>query len=396
MFKTDALPEGVTTIPEALADAGYVTAGFVTNYNVAPYFDFDQGFDEYRYLEPELVLGANDTESRLALYSVVRLFWERFGSMKVSRFYRDARETTDTVLEWLGRRDERAPFFLFVGYMDPHDPYFRHPYDGTAVARVSEPNPAPSRAAELRRLYDGEVRFWDHHFGRLLAKMRSMPGKDGRSLLDDTVVVVTADHGEEFAEHGGFWHGTTLYDEAVHVPLVVRFPRNGNFPADAGVHREDWVRHVDLAPTVLAMAGREPAAGMQGRSFLETGETPLREPVFAEEDHEGNRLMSVRIFEDGVERKLILANEGNPRGLAPEELYAITSDPGEAHNVASSSAEVVGRLEGTLGTLAHAASEGAARQRGLSLDDGSEERLRSLGYAGAGDRPAADAGPDAH
>ncbi len=384
IFKPDALPDAVDTMPEVLGRAGWVTSGFVTNYNVAPYFNFDQGFDEYRYLEPELVLWANDTQSRLALYSVVRLAWERFAPMRPERFYRDARETTDAAIGWLRRRPQ-GPFFLFVGYMDPHDPYFRHPLDGTAVARVSTPSPDPDRAAELRALYDGEVKYWDGHFGRLL-----------RALPENTVVLVTSDHGEEFAEHGGFWHGTTLYDEQVRIPLVARLPSGSGVVA--GTRSLDWVRHVDMARTVYELCGVETPAGDQGRSlFANLGNEPLRDPVFAEEDHEGNVLFSVRTFENGVERKLVVANERNPRGLAPEEFFDLGRDPGERTNLADRSADGVTHLREELDRQSRAASEGAVESSRVGIDQSSAERLRALGYAGgehARDR-SADAGPDA-
>ena len=103
--------------------------------------------------------------------------------------------------------------------MDPHDPYFEHPYNGKAIARVANPNPSPALAAEMQRLYTGEVQYLDQNFAKLLAKLREL------GLYDDTLIVLTADHGEEFHEHGGFWHGLTLYDEQIRVPLLIKWPK---------------------------------------------------------------------------------------------------------------------------------------------------------------------------
>lgn len=374
MGKPDMLPDAVTTLPEALQARGYTTAGFVTNFNVAPYFNFGQGFDEYHYLEPELVLWANDTDSRLSLYSIVRLVSERFLSKKlrVENYYQDAAAVNRAVDGWLDRKPD-GPFFLFVGYMDPHDPYFRHPYDGTAVARVAMPHPDASQAERLGALYDGEIRYWDHHFGRLIDDLKR------RGLYEDTLIVVTSDHGEELADHGGFWHGTTLYDEQVRVPLVVRAPGG----EQTGTTITDWVRHVDLAPTVLRMAGGRTAEGMQGGDIFSAG----RRPVFAEEDHEGNRLMSVRVpgQEGQSDYKLIVANPGNPRGLPATELFDVARDPREHRDLARAETARVASTRQELERAARASAEGAVDAQTHALDDAAAARLRSLGYAGDGE-----------
>ena len=109
-------------------------------------------------------------------------------------------------------RNQKGPWFLFVGYMDPHDPYYEHPYNGVGYSRAAHVKPEPSEADRLRKLYDGEITYWDENFGNLLASLKQ------KKLYDDLTIVITADHGEEFMEHGGFWHGTTLYDEQLHVP----------------------------------------------------------------------------------------------------------------------------------------------------------------------------------
>lgn len=375
IYKPDSLPDEVTTLAEALSGQGYVTAGFVTNFNVAPYFNFGQGFDEYHYLEPELVLWANDTESRLTLYSIVRLVSERFLSnrLKVDNYYRDAAFVTRELLGWLDRRP-RGPFFLFAGYMDPHDPYFAHPYDGTAIARVATPNPPASRAAEIGALYDGEIRFWDRSFGALIAGLKR------RGLYENTLIVVTSDHGEELADHGGFWHGTTLYDEQVRVPLIARFPGG----EQSGTTVTDWVRHVDIAPTILQFASAEVPAGMQGGRLFEQG----RRPVFAEEDHEGNRLTSIRIpGENGSDLKLIMANENNPRGLPATELFDVTRDPRERTNLASRRPDDVAATFVALRSAARMAATGAARAQSHELDETAIEHLRTLGYVGDEKQP---------
>ncbi|MCA9772055.1 MAG: sulfatase-like hydrolase/transferase, partial [Myxococcales bacterium] len=189
----------------------------------------------------------------------------------------------------------------------------------------------------------------DEQFGRLVADLQR------RGLYDDTMIIVTADHGEEFAEHGGFWHGTTLYDEQIHVPLFVKLPGNER----AGTHVAHWVQSIDLMPSILRRVGIDVPDGVQGGS-IEEGSSR----VYAEESHEGNVLESIRERRDFEELKLITANAGNPRGLEPVELYTIADDPTEQHNIASDHQDEVQALITARDEARRAAAE--AQQRGVA------------------------------
>jgi arylsulfatase len=365
MHKTDLLPGSVETLAEVLKAGGYRTAGFVTNINVAPSFHFEQGFETYRYLAPEFFFRATDSGSKLSLYSGMRLIRERFLSRAkhVENYYQDAATVGDNALPWLDKHASE-PFFALVHYMDPHDPYFHIPYNGEAVARVDTPNPEPSRAEELRKLYGSNIEYMDGFIGRMIAQLETA------RAYDDTVIALTSDHGEEFQEHGGWWHGTTLYDEAVHVPLIVKLPKS----ARAGARSEALAGLVDVMPTLLAAAGLSCSQACQGRDLF--GALPAPAAVFAEEDHEGNVLRSIRT--DAW--KLILANDGNPRGLAAVELYDVRNDPGEKINLAAKNGERVDALTRDLDLLQQAARAHAVAGEAGKLDEASKERLRALGY----------------
>ncbi len=364
MSKPAALPDAVITLPEALRDGGYETAGFVTNFNVGPHYNFQQGFDHYTFLEPEFILGADDAAAKLLLHQFVR---RAMGTtVRPGEAYRDAATVNRHLVSWLDTAPRNTPFFLFVGYMDPHDPYFAHPYDGQSYARAGHEHPDLDEAPRLRELYDGEITYWDEQFGRLMDELRR------RGMYDDTMIIVTADHGEEFGEHGGFWHGTTLYDEQLHVPLFVKLPRNER----AGTHVSHWVQSIDLMPSVLRQVGLPIPAGVQGGS-IDTGTTR----VYAEESHEGNLLESVRELRDLEELKLITANADNPRGLAPVEVYRTADDPREQENVADREIPRTQALVRALGDARRRAVEGAVERREVEMTD---EQLRlqcSLGYA---------------
>ena len=368
MSKTAVLPDSATTLAEALRDAGYTTAGFVSNVNLAPSFNFQQGFGEYAYLAPDYLFGAAESSAKLVLYSLLRKI--RFTLDKrrvVSQYYQDSTAVNGAVLPWIERhRADR--FFLLVHYMDPHDPYFRHPYDGEAIARVENPNPPPELAPRMRELYAGEVAHVDASFGGLTATL------DRLGLSDDTALVLVADHGEEFQDHGGWWHGTTLYDEAIDVPLIVRWPRGSTVPS-APIGAGARGRLLDVAPTLAALAGIAAPAGWQGEDLAKP--IPAGRPLFAEEDHEGNVLSAVQVGD----WKLLHANPGNPRKLAPTELFDMAGDPRETRNLAGTDASHVADLDGSMQEMARVAAGAAvAKSEDVKMDDATRERLRALGY----------------
>jgi len=391
MSKADALPDELETMPEAFAAGGYRTTGFVTNYNIAPYFNFQQGFDQYDYLEPEFVLGANDAAAKLLFVQVLKLAVERFSEAHPGAAYRDAESMNHEVMSWLDGHtgqdaaDNDRPFFLFAAYMDPHDPYFAHPYEGAGFSRATHQHPDPDSAPELRQLYDGEVSYWDENFGHLIEDLKR------RGLYDNMTIVITADHGEEFMEHGGFWHGTTLYDEMVHVPLFVKLP----FNEAGGTAVSHWVQSVDLMPTLLTRAGLPAVDGVQGGDLF-TGS----DEVYAEESQEGNVMTALRTRRGLSQLKVIEVNAGNPRGLPTHSLFRVDQDPGEAVNLWDERPEISAIADGRLGAWHERAGQGAVQRRTVDTNNPEEvARLRALGYAGGEGPPTppalpTDAAPD--
>jgi arylsulfatase A-like enzyme len=369
VHKADILPDRVETLAELLQRAGYHTTAFANNANVTPAFNFQQGFDEFHYLAPSLFFWADEPAAQLAFYGGLRLLRERFFARRVDvhNYYQPAEVVTREVKSWLDQRASATrPFFAFIHYMDPHDPYFVHPYNGEGYARVANPNPPGDVAEKYSRLYDGEIAYLDQHLGALFDDLKR------RGLWERTLIALTADHGEEFQEHGGWWHGTTLYDEQIHVPLIVK-------PAGRGAGRvvEEFATSLDIAPTLLAAAGAPASPTMQGHVLpLNGGPAPSRQSVFAEEDLEGNVLQAVRTRE----WKLISANPGNPRGLAPEELYEVARDPGERQEVLGKSPAQAEMMRAELGksVVEARAHAGASEQAGT--DAATHERLRALGY----------------
>jgi arylsulfatase A-like enzyme len=265
---------------------------------------------------------------------------------------------------------------LFVHYMDPHYHYDPPaPYDSAflpgARARVGTRELEEIGASDVesvRALYDGEVAYTDAQVGALLEMLRE------RTLLDRAVVVFSADHGEEFLDHGGWKHGRTLYEEMLRVPLVVRVP--GVPPRRIA----QVVSLVDVAPTILDAFGIAAPAAFQGRSLLPLarGGRSTDVPVYAETEHyraDGHRV-AVR---HGTLKYVAAAERGGGDvAVLSEELYDLAGDPGELQPLARSAARDRMR-QYAIGLLSRGRAEAppAVRQE---LPADLQERLRALGY----------------
>lgn len=251
----------IPTLAERLADVGYARGAIMNNTFLAPEFGLARGFDDYDYR------GATK--------------WK----------VRSAEDTVDAALAWTA--DQDRPYFLVVHFMEPHlfyDPPedVRGVFTGDGPAPVDVPfgtNRAIARIAAgelafdavardyIEKLYDEEILYVDRAIGRLARGLRD------RARWDRTVVVVTADHGEEFFDHGGFEHGHTLYGELVRIPLIVRGPGLARGEV-AGV-----VQHVDVARGILELAGASVdglAEGIDPFALLREGLDPGDRPSLSE------------------------------------------------------------------------------------------------------------------
>jgi arylsulfatase A-like enzyme len=305
--------------------------------------------------------------SRLFVVEIYRLLRLRFfpGHREVFRYYAEG----ELVLKQ-GRKlmdpytGKPQPFFAYLHFMEPHDPYFAHPYDGRGVARVENPNPPATKAGEYLDLYRQEVKHFDKIFGELVAYLKET------NVYHRSLIIYTSDHGEEFADHGGFWHGTTLYRELVRVPLIIHFPGG----AGSGTVQNQPVSVLDLMPTALSAAGVQPPENLPGRVLSPEPQKDSR-VLFAEEDHQGCVLEAVR----AGPWKLIMANPGNPRELPEVQLFDLSTDPAEKNDLSSSETDLRDELLRVL-EAGPAAMPAPAGKEKVELDSATEEQLRSLGY----------------
>jgi arylsulfatase A-like enzyme len=353
---------GVTTLAELLRAAGAQTAAIVSSFVLDRRFGLDQGFDHYE----------DDFTREGSSYTADE--WRGFQTG--GAFDRRANLTTDRAIRWLDGRDASRPFFLFVHYFDPHDPYVPpEPWK----SRFASPDEAKSLAGALTKrtaidAYDGEIAFTDDEVGRLLGALRE------RGLDADTLVVVTSDHGEGLGQHGVVGHAVNIYEEAVRVPLILRWP--GRLAAGRTI--AEPVESVDVVPTVLSLF-RLPASGAArgrdlGDALLRGGALDPAHPVFThrrpydESAVENGKRVSGALF--GLRRGSWKWIEGSTDGT--RELYDLASDPHESLNLAPREPERAAALSREVAAFR---SEHERATAGGDVSPEDRERLRALGYA---------------
>jgi choline-sulfatase len=336
---TAALPDPVVTLAERLGGAGYTTHAFVSAVVLSRLYGLDAGFASY--------------DDDLWAEDAPRMFMIR---------ERPARRTADRFLEWFNRwkaepSDRRAPFFAWVHFFDPHQPL-----EAALEDRVGAASP-----------YDAEVTAADRATGRVIDALRAA------GVLDDTIVIVTADHGESLGEHGEATHAIFVYDATVRVPLIVRHPAT----LPAGRVYDGPVRLVDVMPTVLGWLAIEGASETQGTDLgpaWKGGAQPPLLPQYTES------LLSELGF--GMAPLHAIRKDGFKWIRAPRsELYDLRADPGELTNLhPSKDARVTGiaaELDQELEKVLQASRpRAAARENPMTRE--TLETLQSLGYLAPG------------
>lgn len=370
----DVLVEGVDTLPERLQKAGYHTAMIGSNSIFEADRGLEQGFDHY--------FGQGDVPGE---------------------------ELAERMRTWLDERPQDQPFFLYMHLFEPHCPYDPPTrYQGVfepwpaalATGRAWSQErwdqafgcfrlPAPGRPGQpvlsvdpYLSAYDAELHYADHLTSLLVERLRT------RGLLEQTLLVVVGDHGEEFLDHGDHGHGRHLYEESVHVPLLIRPP--GGAGSAAGRKVQALTSSVDVTATALAAAGLPVDGDGRDLSPAWTGSVPSaweQRAVYSGTDHEAHLRSVHRGSHKLIAEVAKVAVDPTDPGqvappLRPPELYDLSSDPDERTNLATSQPALLAELKALLlaqeeAGRAQAAQSGRARR---ALDAETEEALKRLGY----------------
>jgi arylsulfatase A-like enzyme/Tfp pilus assembly protein PilF len=352
------LAAGLPYLPDILHHNGYKTAAFVGSLILDPIGGtapgFDRGFDLYD-----------------AGFRIKTAKEDRYATIE-----RRAGDVVGRTLAWLKTRPATAPpFFLWVHLYDPHDPY-------------DPPEPYKSKFADP---YDGEIAYADAMLGKLFAALKAA------GLYQGSLIAMMSDHGEAFGEHGERTHGIFLYDETIHVPLLIKLPatrclapkgalQSGKSeaslkrcPDTKPIKSDARVGLVDVAPTILQASGIPIPKEMQGQLLLSTIEStaPLDKsvdrPIYSETDypHRAFKWSSMRALRTGK----YLAIEARKR-----EIYDQSSDPKALTNLAVTSPAVADTLVAALEKFREQTAADLAAA--AKLDPDQAEKLRALGYVG--------------
>lgn len=364
--KTDSarVPAGAVLLSESYKEAGFSTASFIANGFVSNVFGFEQGWDHYTN------------------------FIRENKNTQAENVYQEAGD-------WIEHhKNER--FFVYVQTIDPHVPYdppaeFLNMYDQREYTGQVLPRSTPDLLEKAKRtppvvtfdasdrrrleaLYDGEVSYQDHWLGEFVRRLKAL------GVYDDTLFVITADHGEEFNDHGSYGHGHTVYQELLHVPLIFRLP--GRIPA--GQRVTQTVSTVDIGPTLFEGTAIPPEASAEGHSLQPYlhGEIPSM-PAVAFSDMLDDR----RVIRAG-RWKLVL------RGVNPS-LFDLQEDPGEQHDLGTTGRPIamrycrvlIGQFLGARNRRRWIESDQSVRgtdlaQENTAIDPTLQQQLGALGYAG--------------
>lgn len=324
------VPQELVTLAEVFKEKDYKTSAFVAAYVLDSKWGLNQGFDTY-FDQFDL---------------------SKYKSISLGNVQRRGYEVIDEALRWLDQhKNER--FFTWVHLYDPHTPY--------------EP-PSPFREKYPKRPYVGEIAYTDSQLGRLWEYLEE------NNLIDNTILIFTADHGESLGEHQESTHGFFIYQEGIHVPLIFVTP----FDDLHGIRREEVVSLVDIMPTVLEMDGVPFPSQVQGKSLL-----PL---FFGEKENKASFAYAETYyprFHYGWSELKSIQEERFKLVIAPElELYDLVSDPDEQINLFSSHPKEARKMMRIAEQFMGESSQGAFDIDYRHIDEETRQRLGALGYIG--------------
>jgi len=336
-FSGNKLSPQQPTLAAVLKQAGYTTGAVIGAAVLDSRFGLNQGFDFY--------------------YD--HFDFSRLEEANLEEMERPGNIVADVTLDWLGKNYQKK-FFLWMHLYDPHYPY--------------RP-PEPYSREYAAQPYDGEIAFADEQVGRLLRFLKE------KGLYQNTMIVLTGDHGESLGEHGEKTHGFFIYNATMRVPMIIRLPGKSavQIPAKNKIQTvADPVSTVDLMPTMLSAAGIEVPAQVQGTSLLSVLEGKPS-------DHDRNlygETFLPRLHFNWSELRGTENAKYHFIAAPRPELYDLAKDPGEVHNLLPEKKAVAEEMRAKLTELIREYSAEKELAQKTGLDPALMERLKSLGYAG--------------
>jgi len=332
-FRARGLSPDEVTLASMLRQAGYATAAVAAGPWLKRAFGLDKGFQFYDDSQISTLNG------------------------------RRAAQVTYAALEWLRQlRDET--FFVFVNYFDPHEPY--RPPGGFARrflrpgTRINGNDTSDLAIREQRDLYDAEVLYMDYHIGHLINELKRM------ARYDSTWIIVASDHGEMLGEHARVGHGHRLYQQEIHIPMFVKYPKGEIAPSRTSVP----VQLTDVMPMILHRLGTSPPADIQGGLPPSVGH-----PIVAE-------IYPLEFLRDDGNSRAILEDNfkyvWNAKGS--HALYNLADDPHEQTNLLDDQAERARAMDGRLNTYLASLPRPDESGPPQIVDEQTQRALRSLGY----------------
>ena len=328
-FAANKLSPTQATLASVLKDNGYTTGAVIGSAVLDSRFGLNHGFDFY--------------------YD--HFDFNRLQESNLDEMERPGNIVADVTLDWLSKNYQKK-FFLWMHLYDPHYPY--------------RP-PAPYSEEYRDRPYDGEIAFADAQVGRLIEFLKN------KGLYQNTLIILSGDHGESLGEHGEKTHGFFIYNATLHVPLIIHLP--GDMHARTV---QNLVNLADIMPTVLAALNIQLPAHVQGQSLL---------PIISPKKEDNARSLYAETFLPRLH-----FNWSELRGVETEnyhfinapkpELYDLRKDPGETHNLFAEKKAVTEEMRVRLAKLIQQYTAGQELAEKTGLDPVLMERLKSLGYAG--------------
>ncbi len=382
------LSQGYDTLAEILAANGYSTGAVVANTAVlSPRLGLNQGFSYHWW-------GCSSTQRLFfkAFLTGLRGFFSKESIDHIERIcgiarLNDAQRINLVSMDWLERHTKKnRPWFLFINYMETHGTYYlpapyshkfttppmpawgeRDPHTGTPT------NLDPKHIERIRDWYDNEMAYLDHQIGLMIKALKA------RNLYTNTLIIITSDHGELMGEHGETGHGFWLYQELLHVPLLVKYPYTKN----KGIVNNSYVQNSDIFAEILKVAGIVIPKDIYGQAFDEVNHKIFSEayrvPASAKKwpERYDDDLKAI-ISKNHVSRKLIHSEKGK------HELFDVAMDPQEKQNLMDSekTQQILEEFKQFMSTLIPLQLEYKKKKSAPppQLDKDTMDRLRTLGY----------------